>query len=162
MPADVEIISSYIGSSKIYCCCCCSVTQSCLTLCNTIHCSAQASLSLTISWSLPSSHSLRQWCHQAISSSEAIFSCCPQSFPASETFPISHLFASDDQNTRASVAASVLPGNIQGWSPLRLTGLTSSLSKELLANSCNPCFQVPKDSSATTYSYIFRSLLIQC
>ena len=130
--AYVEIISSYIGSSKIYCCCCCSVTQSCPALCNTIYCRTQGSLSLSISWSLPSSRSLHQWCHPAISSSEAIFSCCPQSFPASETFPISHLFASDDQNTRASVAASVLPVNIQGWSPLRLTGLISLLSKGLL------------------------------
>ena len=40
------------------------------------------------------------------------------------------MFASDDQNTRAS--ASVLPENIQGWSPLRLTGLISLLSKGLL------------------------------
>ena len=49
----------------------------------------------------------------------------PWSFPASGTFPISHLFISDDQNTGASALASVLPVNIQGWSPLRLTGLIS-------------------------------------
>ena len=110
----------------------------------------------------PSSCSLPQWCRPAISASDALFSFCLQSFPASGTFPMSRPFTSDNQNTLASASASVLPGNIQGWSPLRLTGLTSSLSKELLANSCNPCFQVPKDSSATTYSYIFRSLLIQC
>ena len=53
----------------------------------------------------------------------------PQSFPASGTFPISHLFTSDDQNTGAS--ASVLPVNIQSWSPLRLTGLIFLLSKGL-------------------------------
>ena len=53
----------------------------------------------------------------------------PQSFPASGTFPISHLFISDDQNTGAS--ASVLPVNIQSWSPLRLTGLIFLLSKGL-------------------------------
>ena len=77
----------------------------------------------------PSSRLLHQWCHPAISSSDALFSSCPQSFPASGTFPMSHLFTSDDQNTGAS--ASVLPVNIQGWSPLRLTGLNSLLSKGL-------------------------------
>ena len=55
----------------------------------------------------------------------------PQSFPASGTFPMSQLFTSDDQNTGASASASVLPENIQGWSPLRLTGLISLLSKGL-------------------------------
>ena len=71
------------------------------------------------------SFSLSQWCHPTISSSVALFSSCPQSFPASGTFPMSHLFASDDQNTGAS--ASVLQVNIQGWSPLKLTGLISFL-----------------------------------
>ena len=61
----------------------------------------------------PSSCSLYQWCHPAISSSDALFSFCPPSFPASRTFPTSHLFTSDDYNTSAS--ASVLPVNIQGW-----------------------------------------------
>ena len=79
----------------------------------------------------PSSYSLHQWCHLATSSSDALFSFCPQSFPASGTFPVSHLFASDTQNTGASASASVSPVNIQGWSPLRLTGLISLLSKGL-------------------------------
>ena len=79
----------------------------------------------------PSSCSLHQWCRPAISSSDALFSFCPQSFPASGNFPMSHLCASDDQNTGASVSASVIPVNIQGWSPLRLTGLISLLSKGL-------------------------------
>ena len=52
-------------------------------------------------------------------------------FPASGTFPVSHLFVSDEQNTGAPTSASVLPVNIQGWSPLRLTGLISFLSKGL-------------------------------
>ena len=68
----------------------------------------------------PSSYSLHQWCHPAISSSDALFSFCSQSFPG--TFPMNHLFASDEQNTGASASASVLLVNIQGWSPLRLTG----------------------------------------
>ena len=79
----------------------------------------------------PSSCSLHWWCHPAISSSDALFSFCPQSFPASETFLMSCLFASDDQNTGASTSTSVLPVNFQGWSPLRLTGLISLLSKGL-------------------------------
>ena len=78
----------------------------------------------------PSSCSLHPWYLPAVSSSDALF-FCPQSFPASETFPLSHLFASDDQNTEASASASVLPVNIQGWSPLRLTGLISLLFKGL-------------------------------
>ena len=79
----------------------------------------------------PSSCSLHWWCCPAISSSDNLFSLCPQSYPASETFPMSHLFATDDLNTGASASASVLPVNIQGWSPLRWTSLISLLSKGL-------------------------------
>ena len=64
-----------------------------------------------------SSCPLHWWCHPAISSSDALFSFCPQSFPALGTFPMNPLFASDDQNTGASALASVLPMNIQGWFP---------------------------------------------
>ena len=73
-----------------------------------------------------SSCPLHRWCHPALSSSDALFSFCPQSFPESGTFP---MFTSDDQNTGAS--ASVLPTNIQGWFPLRLTDLISLLSRGL-------------------------------
>ena len=79
----------------------------------------------------PSSCSLHCWCHAAISSSDALFSFCTQSFPASGTFPMSCLFASDDQNPGASASASALPVNIQGWSHLKLTSLISLLSKGL-------------------------------
>ena len=57
----------------------------------------------------PSSYPLHQWCHPAISSSLALFSFCPQSFPASGTFSVSWLFTSGDQNTGASASTSVLP-----------------------------------------------------
>ena len=77
----------------------------------------------------PSSCPLHQWCHWAISSSDTLFFFCPQSFPASGTFPMSRLFTSDDQNIGASASAPVLPTSIQGWLPLRLTGLISLLSK---------------------------------
>ena len=72
---------------------------------------------------------LSRWCHPTTSSSAAPFSSCPQSFPASEPFPMSQLFTSDGQSIGASVLASVLPVNIQGWFPLGLTGLLSLLSK---------------------------------
>ena len=79
----------------------------------------------------PSSHSLHQWCHPAISSSDTLFSICPQSFSVSGTFPVICLFSSDDQNSGESASASALPVKIQGWSHLRLTGLISLLSKGL-------------------------------
>ena len=79
----------------------------------------------------PSSCPLHQWCHPAISSSDVLFSFCPQSFPAAGTFPMSWLFTSGDQNTGASASASVLLVNIQAWFHLRLIVLISLLSKEL-------------------------------
>ena len=60
-----------------------------------------------------------------------IFSFSSQSFPASGKFPVSWLFTSGDQNTRASASASVLPMSIQGWFPLRWSSFISLLSKEL-------------------------------
>ena len=72
---------------------------------------------------------LSQWCHPIISSSITPFPSCPQSFPASGSFPKSGLFASGGQNVGA--AASVLPMNIQGWFTLALTGLISLQSKGL-------------------------------
>ena len=74
---------------------------------------------------------LSQWCHPTILTSFIPFSSCPQSFPASETFLMSWLFASNGQSIGASVLASVLPMNIQGWFPLGLTGLISLQSKGL-------------------------------
>ena len=65
---------------------------------------------------------LNWWCYLTISSSVALFSC-PQSFPASGSFPVSQLFASGGQTIGASASASVLPMNIQDWFPLGLTGL---------------------------------------
>ena len=72
---------------------------------------------------------LSWWCHPIIPSSVTPFFSCPQSFPASGSFPLSWLFASGGQNIGASASASVLPMNIQGWFPLGLTGLISLQSK---------------------------------
>ena len=74
---------------------------------------------------------LSQWSHPNISSSVVPFSSCPQSLPASESFPMSQFFASDGQSIGVSASASVLPMNIQDWFPLRWTGWISLQSKGL-------------------------------
>ena len=66
---------------------------------------------------------LSQWSHPTISPSVVPFSSCLHSSPASESFPMSQLFASSGQSIGASASASVLPMNIQDWFPLGLTGL---------------------------------------
>ena len=78
-----------------------------------------------------SSSPLHHWCHPAILSSDTLFSFCPESLPASRTFPMSWLFVSGGQSIGASASASVLPMSIQGWFPLGLTDLISLLSKRL-------------------------------
>ena len=60
-----------------------------------------------------------RWCHPAISSFVVPFSSCLQSFPASGSFPMGWLFASDGQSIGASASPSVLLINIQGWFPFR-------------------------------------------
>ena len=95
----------------------------------------QASLSFTISWSCSNSCPLSQWCHPTISSSAALFFSCPQSFPASRSFPMSWFFASDGQSIGASASAWVLAMSIQGWFPLGWTGLISLLSSDFQESS---------------------------
>jgi len=90
----------------------------------------QASLSITNSWSslkltsiesvMPSSHFI----------SVFPFSSCPQSFPASEYFPMRQLLAWGDQSIGVSALASVLPENTQDWSPFEWTGWISLQSKQ--------------------------------
>ena len=72
-----------------------------------------------------------QWCHPAISSS--VFPCfsCPQSLPASESFPMSQLFAWGGQSTGVSALASFLPKKSQGLSPSEWTDWISLQSKGL-------------------------------
>ena len=79
----------------------------------------------------PTSCPLNRWCHPTISSSVSPFSSCPESYPASGSFPVSQLFAPGGQSIGDSASASVLPMNIQAWFPLGLTGLISLLSKGL-------------------------------
>ena len=99
----------------------------------------QASLSLTISWSLLK----LWWCYPTISSSVLPFSSCLLSFPASRFFPVSQLFASCGQSIGASASASVLPMNDQDQFPLWLTNWSS----------CNP-----RDSQESFTALQFKSI----
>ena len=79
----------------------------------------------------PNPCSSSRWCHPASSSSVAPFSSCPQSLPASGSFPISQLFSWGGPSTGVSASPSVLPMNTQDWSPLGWTGWISLQSKGL-------------------------------
>ena len=77
------------------------------------------------------SHPSSPWCHPAISSSVVPFSSCLPSLPASESFPMSQLFAWGGQSTAVSALASFLPKKSQGWSPSEWTGWLSLQFKGL-------------------------------
>ena len=79
----------------------------------------------------PNSCPLNRWCHPAISSSVVPFSSCPQSLPASRSFPMSQLFSWGGQSIGVSPSASFLPMNTQDWSPIGWTGWISLPSKGL-------------------------------
>ena len=96
---------------------------SCLALCNPMDCSTPG---------FPVVHYLLEfaqinvhWVGNAIQPSSSVgpFSPCPQSFPASESFLMSWLFASGGLSIGALAWASVPPMDIQGWFPSGLTGL---------------------------------------
>ena len=91
----------------------------------------QASLSITIPGVYSDPCLSSQWCHPAISFSVIPFSSCPQSLPASESFPMSQLFTWGGQNTGVSALASFLPKKSQGWSPSEWTVWISLQSKGL-------------------------------
>ena len=110
-----------------------SVALSCLTLCNPMDCSTPG---------FPVHHQLPELTqthvHQvgdAIQPSylllSVLFSSCPESFPASGSFPMSQFFTSGGQSIGVSASASVLAMNIQGWFPLGLTDLICLQSKGL-------------------------------
>ena len=107
-----------------------SVAQLCPTLCDPMNHSTPG---LPVYHQLPEftqSHVQSQWCHPAISSSVVPFSSCPQSLPATESFPMSQLFTWGAQSTGVSALASFLPKNTQDW-PLGWTGWISLQSKGL-------------------------------
>ena len=82
-------------------------------------------------WVCSNSCPLSWWGHPTSSSSVVPFSSCPQSSPASESFPMSPLSTSGGQSIGAAALASVPPMNIQGWFLLGWTGWASLLSKGL-------------------------------
>ena len=84
-----------------------SVAQSCLNLRDPMDCSTPSP------WVCSNSCPSSQWCHPTTSSSVIPFSSCPQSFPASRSFPMSQFFASGGQSIGASTLASVLPMSIR-------------------------------------------------
>ena len=95
---------------------------------------------------------LSQWCHLAISSSVVPFSSCPQSLPASESFPMSQLFSWGGQMSGVSVLASFLPKKSQGWSPSEWTGWNSLQSKGLSRVFSNTTVQKHQFFGAQLYS----------
>ena len=107
------------------------VAQSNPTFCDPMNCSTPG---------LPVHHQLLEFIQthvhrvaDAIQPSHRLvpFSSCPQSLPASGSFPMSQLFALDGQSIGVSASASVLPMNTQEWSPLEWTGWISLQSKGL-------------------------------
>ena len=89
----------------------------------------------------PNSCPLSWWCHPTISSSVIPFSSCPQSFPASGSFPMSHLFTSVGQSIVVSASTWILSMNTQDWFPLGGTGWMSLQSKGLSRVSPTPQFK---------------------
>ena len=112
--------------------CYCSVAKLCPTLCDPMDCNipgfpCSSLFPRVCLMSCP----LNQWCHPTISSSVVPFSFCPQSFPASGSFPMSQFFASSGRSIGVSASASVLPMSTWGWFLLGLTGLIFLLSNGL-------------------------------
>ena len=111
-----------------------SVAQLRPTLCDPVNCSTSA---------LPVHHQLPEFTqthiHRVSEPSSHLILCrplfllssCPQSLPASESFPVSQLFAWGGQSATVSALASFLPKNTQDWSPLEWTGWISLKSKGL-------------------------------
>ena len=95
---------------------------------------------------------LSQWCHPTISSSVIPFFSCPQSFPASGSFPMSQFFASGGQRIGVSASTSVLPMNTQDWSPLGWTVWIFLLPKGLSRVFSNTTVQ-KHQTSALSFLY---------
>ena len=110
-------------------CCWCSKTKLCSSPCDPRDCSTPGSSVLHYLPEFAQTHV--HWVGDAISSFAAPFSSCPQSLPASESFPMSQLLVSGGQSIGFSASASFLPMNIQGWFPSGLIGWISLQSQGL-------------------------------
>ena len=103
------------------------------------------------------STSIESVSHPAISNSVVPFSSCPQSLPASESFPMSQLFTRGGQSTGVSALASFLPKKSQGWSPLEWTGWISLQSEGLSRVFPAPRF---KSINSSALSFLHSTTLI--
>ena len=113
----------------VFCCCCCSVAKSCLTLRDSMNYSTSG---FPVFHYLPEfSQTLVHWVGDDIHLISVSHFSCPQSFPASGSFPVSQFFTSGGQSIGVSASTSVFQMNIQGLFPLQLTGLISLLFREL-------------------------------
>ena len=135
-----------------------SVTQSCLTLWDPMNCSTPGlpvhhQLPLVHPNSCPSS----RWCLPAISSSVVPFSSCPQSLPASGSFPVSQHFAWGGQSIGVSALASILPMNTQDWSPSEWIGWISLQSKGLSRVFSNTTVQKHVRLFATPWTVAYQA-----
>ena len=110
-----------------------SAAQSCPTLCDCMDCSTHTRLPCPSPTPRACSNSCppSRWCHPTILSSVFPFSSCLQSFPPSESFPMSQFFTSGGQSIGASTSVSVLPTKVQDWSPSGWTGWISLQSQGL-------------------------------
>ena len=101
---------------------------------------------------------LSQWCHLTISSSATLFSFCLCSFPASGSFPMNQLFISGGQNIRVSASTSVLPMNIQYWSPLGWISCLDLLAVQGTLKSLLQCHNL-KASIIGCFSHLYDPTL---
>ena len=137
-----------------------SVALSCPTLCDPVDCSTPGFPILHHLLEFAQTQTPVHWVSDTIPPSHPVtpFSSCPQTFPASGSFPLSQFFPSGGQSIGASASAPVPPVNIQVWFPLRLTGLISFLSKGLsrvffstTVDLCFPSDQNQRSSSLERY-----------
>ena len=84
-----------------------------------------------------------RWCHPAISPSVVPFSSCPQSLPASESFPMSQLFAWSGQSIGVSALASFF----------QRTPMADLLQNGLVGSPCSP-----RDSQESSPRPQFKSI----
>ena len=108
-----------------------SVTELCPTIWDHMDCNTPGSLSIPNSWSMLKFMSIRSMMPSTHLNLCCPFSSCLQSFPASGSFPVNWLFALGGQSIRVSASTSVIPMNIQDWSPLGWTSWISLQSKGL-------------------------------
>ena len=135
-----------------------SVAQSCPTLCDPMDCSTPG---LPVHHQLPKlAQTHVHWVGDVIQPSHPSFpfSSRLQSYPASGPFLMSQFLAWGGQSIEVSASASVLPGNIQDWSPLGWTGWISLQSKGLSWVFSNTTVQKHQFFGAQIYSPTLTSI----